>query len=159
MPVSIVQVMNNTTRTLHYYNRESGHGFDLDPKPEYYINDGLIPCSNYYDDQVPSQKSGQIAVKMGDGPNAQISDDNLQFCIAGFFICGGSWYAEDRFGPLDNGGKYILRLDEFASPGCGSFSLTFLLYEDQFRVTRRYIDCQSIQHAVPAVTAILMDLN
>ncbi|KAJ4480215.1 hypothetical protein J3R30DRAFT_3470360 [Lentinula aciculospora] len=60
MPIGIIQVMNNTSRTLHYRNLESGHTITIKPKTEQYENHGWIPTSIFHDDTVPYYGSNKI---------------------------------------------------------------------------------------------------
>ncbi|KIJ59622.1 hypothetical protein HYDPIDRAFT_170696 [Hydnomerulius pinastri MD-312] len=155
MPVGIVQVMNNTSRTLHYHNLESGHNININPKTQQYENDGWIPSSNFHDDRVPFRSSNHIKVWLDNGPAVEISDDNWKFCIVGP-VNYSSETAVYRCGSLDHGGKYILRLDGVDDGKTKNCGLTFLKYEDKYQVTAGHIASQLIQHAAPLVALVLM---
>ena len=155
MPVGIVQVMNNTSRTLHYNNLESGRKIDIPPKSQQHESNGWIPSSNFYDDRVPWRSSNHINVWLDNGPMVEISDDNWQFSIVGPVPHTGE-RAEARYGSLSNGGKYILRLDNVDHGAANHCSFTFLAYDDKYRVGAGYIASQVIQHAVPVVALVLM---
>lgn len=156
MPIGIVQVMNNTSRALHYKNNESGHKIDIDPKTDQYEDEGLIPSSNFYDDTVPYKSSDHIDVWLGDdGTKVKIADDNWRF-----YINGPVDYTSERSelwrGSLDNGGQYILRVDEVNDGGYTYAAITIYKYEDKYNVSASYIALQLIQQAGPVVALVLM---
>lgn len=155
MPVGIVQVMNNTSRTVHYHNLESGHKIDIKPKTYQYENNGWIPSSNFYDDTIPFSSSSRIEVKLDNGPIVDISDHDWKFRMVGP-VDGTGERAEAEYGSLKNGGQYILRLDEVDDGRVKRCAFSFLEYEDKYKVTAGYVAAQLIQHAAPVVALILM---
>lgn len=159
MTVSIVQVMNNTSRTLNYNNLVTGYKFDIAPKTQQYENDGWIPSSNFHDDTVPaydySEPTSHIELKLDNGPRVDISEDDSRFRIVGP-VDGTSERAEDWYGSLESGGQYILRVDEVNDGQAKRAGLSFLKYEDKYKVSAGYIVSQVIQHAGPLVALVLM---
>jgi hypothetical protein len=156
MPIGIVQVMNNTSRTLHYHNLESCHTIHINPKTQQNGNDGSwIPSSNFYDDTVPFSSSNHIRIWF-DKPDAvvKISDDNWRFRLVGP-VPYPSESVEDWYGSMSNGDKFILRMDEVQSGKTMNCGLTILKYEDKYKVTGGSIASQLIQHAVPVVALVL----
>src|SRR6188768_1105089 len=155
MPVGIVQVMNNTSRTLHYENLESGHKIDIDPRTYQYDHNGWIPSSRFHDDTVPFRGSNHINVWLNNGPKVEISDNSWKFCLVGP-VSYANERAESSYGSLVNGGQYILRLDEINDGWTTNCGFTFLKYEDKYKVTGKYVASQVIQHAVPIIAIVLM---
>ncbi|KAM6503847.1 hypothetical protein JOM56_000790 [Amanita muscaria] len=156
MTVSIVQVMNNTSRTLHYRNLKTGQQIDINPKTQQFENDGWIPSSDFHDDEVPSRSSiWHINVWLNNGPTVEITDEKWQFRIVGP-VAYTNERAEDWYGTLTSGGQYILRVDEIDDGRSKNCGLSFLKYEDKYRVTAGYIASQLIQHAAPITGMILM---
>lgn len=155
MPVGIVQVMNNTSRTVHYHNLQTGHKIDIIPKTDQYENNDWIPSSNFHDDTVPYTSTSHIEVKLDDGPVVDISDHNWKFHMVGP-VDGTSEREEAEYGSLTNGGKYILRLDEVDDGRVKRCAFSFLQYEGKYKVTAGYIAAQLIQHAAPVVALVLM---
>ncbi|KIL58325.1 hypothetical protein M378DRAFT_333223 [Amanita muscaria Koide BX008] len=156
MTVSIVQVMNNTSRTLHYHNLKNGKKIDIGPKTQQFENNAWIPSSNFYDDEVPSYSSGHsINVWLENGPTLEITDDKWRFRIVGP-VAYTNERAEDWYGTLTSGGQYILRVDEVDDGRSKNCGLSFLTYEDKYRVTAGYIASQLIQHAAPITGMVLM---
>ena len=77
MGVGIVEVLNNTSYTLHYHNTETGHKFDVERKTSQHENEGRIPSSNFQDDMLPWYSTGKsVAISLGSSSPAKISDDD-----------------------------------------------------------------------------------
>jgi len=160
MPVSIVQVINYANGTLHYHNLKSGYKFDVAENTLGPEASGLIPSSNFYNDPVPLRQGtddDRIKVWLDDGPRVDISDYDFQF-----YVSGPVRYAEgnlaDLYGDLEDGGKYILRLDEIYDGGTRTCGFTFLKYEEKLRVTTGYIGMWDIQHATSIAALISMTI-
>lgn len=155
MTVYIVQVVNNTSRTVHYRNLETGHKVDIEPKTDQYENNDWIPSSNYHDDAVPHWKSSHIEVKLDDGPVVDLSDNNGKFRMVGP-VEGTSERAASEYGSQSRSGQYILKLDEVHDGLVKSCGFTFLEYEDKFKVTAGHVASQLIQQAAPVIAMVLM---
>lgn len=127
MPVRIVQVTNNTNHTLHYHNNETGHNILISPKTE----DGMIPTSDYHDDTVPFSDKNNIIVKLDDGLAVEISDHNGELRVVG--PINGTGEREDtKFDTLEDGGQYVLRVDEGGEEKTCYFSLLEYGDEDEY---------------------------
>ncbi|TDL20799.1 hypothetical protein BD410DRAFT_899300 [Rickenella mellea] len=155
MVVYIVQVMNNTSRTLHYHNLESDKKIDIQPKTVRYENNGWIPCSKYYKDAVPYKATNHINVRLNNGPTAEISDDRWKFGIVGP-VSYTNTREEYRVGDLKSGGQYMMRVDEIHDGRETNVGFTFYEYEDKYKVTATYITLQLIQQLGPVVALVLM---
>ena len=63
---------------------------------------------------------------------------------------------QHRYGKLDNGGQYIIRVDEVGGGIYRRMSITIYKYEEKLKVTVGYIGLQIIQRATPVVALVLM---
>ena len=156
MVVSIVEIANNTSRTVNYHNLESGYEVAIPPKTQQYENNDWVPSSDFKDDWVPYKDSSHIEVWLDNGPTVEISDDDYQFYMVGptpgTSERSESWHAFDH-----DVGRFILRLDEVQNDNgetdCG---FTFLKYEDDDYVDAGYITSQLLQAAAVVVPIVLM---
>jgi hypothetical protein len=157
MPVGIVQVMNNTNKTLHYKNNESGHTINLDPKSHDCCNNCTIPCSDFYDDTVPYKSSNHIDAWLDDGIKVEISDDDWKF-----YVCGPAAYSKEsegnRYGSLANGGKYILRVDKVDDGKSQNAGITIYKYDAAYKSCDGCVGATLISDAEVCVGTLLMHI-
>src|SRR5688572_14227665 len=135
MPAGIVYVANNTSRTLYYHNIESDYKFFIKPKEEKYENNDWVPISNFRDDTIPFHSSGRyIEIKLDNSPPIKISDDKYQFTLVGYLGVNDREETQQWYVPLENGEKYIIRVDEIIENGIRMPAITILKYdEDKFK--------------------------
>ncbi|KAF2839163.1 hypothetical protein M501DRAFT_764739 [Patellaria atrata CBS 101060] len=158
MPVGIAQVVNNTSSTLYYHNTESGHNDTVYAKSRDQENNSYIPSSNTTDDTLPYASSGHyLKLTVGGYAPIKISDDDWKFkIVAPVDYGGGGGESEAWYGSLDNGSRYIIRVDEVKDEYNKYCSVTILKYQDRCEVTAGYIALQVIQQAAPIVAMVLL---
>jgi len=109
MPVGVVQVINDTSRTLNYHNTETGKKISVPPKVTKLQEDGLIPSSDYYDDTVPFQSSGHIKISLDNAPGVEISDKDWRLSFRNAVNEDPKVSLSLNF---DNGDKFMLYVGE-----------------------------------------------
>lgn len=159
MVVYIVQIMNNTSRALYYNNNESASVGMIGPKDQQMGRNAGIPSSNHRLDPVPYRTSGNRIKLQFSGSDSQLllQDDDWEFRIEGPVPYSGT-NARGWYGKLEDGAKYILRVDEVVDGMVKCAGLTFLKYEDKYRVSDSRIDSRKIQHATVCVALVLFSL-
>jgi len=159
MVIAIVQVMNNTSKTLHYYNHETQRSLEVKQKTQQYEKRGWIPSSSFHHDQVPYRCSGfHIDIWLGDaGPRAEIQDDDWKFRIAGP-VSYSRKKIVDRYGSLISDGHYILRVDEVRDGRVRNAAFTFLEYRHEFKSVDGHVASRTIQQAAVVVGLVLLTI-
>ncbi|KAF8957608.1 hypothetical protein BDZ97DRAFT_1762864 [Flammula alnicola] len=162
MPVAIVQVVNNTSRTVNYQNTRTGYKISVPPRPTQW-NPNWLPSSSFSNDTTPFRGTGRVEVWLSEpgdntkkGPTVEISDHNWQFSMVGpVSYSQPQTRVESWHGNLSNGGQYILRLDE-AYDGRTRCAFTFLRYRNWLKFESGYITSQSLGEAAVVAGLILM---
>lgn len=158
MPVGIMQVLNNTTSTISYNNRESEYTFTLGAKAQQYENDGYIPSSDTKDDTLPWYDANRddkcIEIQVGTAL-LKLSERDAQFYVSYWVDQGGD--ASMSLGSLTNGGRYVVRFDGVKQPnGRHELSVTIYNYQDKLATGAGYIVASLLYHISANVAAILM---
>lgn len=163
MTVYFALILNNTSKSLDYWNSDTGYRVTVKPKTDQYENDdGWIPASNYHADRVPEQSSGKFIKIWYNGDDSDhrstyITDDNWMFSFRGNFSEHGSGDRETkRHGSLKSTASYVLRVDEVDYEGHKRAGYTVYEYEDRHGATPGYITVKLIQEAAIIVGLVLM---
>ncbi|KDR68276.1 hypothetical protein GALMADRAFT_215940 [Galerina marginata CBS 339.88] len=129
MPVAIVRVVNNTSRTVNYQNTRTGYNVTVPPRPRHW-DGNRFPSSNFSNDTTPFRGTGRVEVWLSDtsdatkkGPTVEISDHNWRFSFIG---------------------PYILRLDEAFDGRTTRCAFTVLRHRNWLKFEPGFITSQSL---------------
>jgi hypothetical protein len=159
MPVGIAQLLNNTNFKLHYHNTESKLEFDVPVKTTQYENNGWIPSSDTTDDTLPWYNDDDpedhiIRIKVGDNQDLKFSEKDAKFRVS---YPTSNGYETISMGGLDNGARYVIRLDESLRLDSGSIlSVSIYKYDDTLKASSGYIAASLLLSAGTVVAAALM---